>query len=264
MNYSWVVYLLVSIGAIPMAYGSDDEMPTASMQNTHRYTQKQCGVCHADLAKNVNRLKPDSNYICLDCHGDMLQYQSHPIDIFAGIPLPADLPLANGKLGCITCHFAHPPSDRSKNFGPHLLRRPGKGAVFCITCHRLNEKEHQFLENVHGNSSGLIAVNGSLDTYSLQCVTCHDGYLDKGFGRAATGKRFRSNRQFNHSIGVSLDRAAGINPRKFKPAGTLSKRVRFFNGKIGCGTCHNTFSKEKRMLVMSNYQSRLCLECHIK
>ena len=264
MNYSWVVYLLVSIGAIPIAYGSADEMPTASMQNTHRYTQKQCGVCHADLAENVNHLKPDSNSICLGCHGDMLQYQSHPIDVPAGIPLPADLPLVNGRLGCLTCHFAHPLSDRSEKFGLYHLRKPGNGAGFCTACHRLNDKEHQFLENVHGNSSGVIAVNGSLDTYSLQCVTCHDRHLDKGFGRAATGKRFRPDQQFNHPIGLSLDQAAGRNPRKFKPAGTLPKKIRFFNGKIGCGTCHNIFSKEKGMLVTNNHQSRLCLECHIK
>jgi predicted CXXCH cytochrome family protein len=44
----------------------------------------------------------------------------------------------------------------------------------------------------------------------------------------------------------------------------LRKEVKLYEGKIGCGSCHNIYSKEKYMLVISNDSSVLCLECHLK
>ena len=72
------------------------------------------------------------------------------------------------------------------------------------------------------------------------------------------------NALLNHPVGVSLDRVAVKKPREFNLPQTLPKEIRLFNGKIGCGTCHNAFSNEKSMLVMNNYRSRLCLKCHNK
>jgi len=53
-------------------------------------------------------------------------------------------------------------------------------------------------------------------------------------------------------------------PRQFTAPYDLPRELRLYDGKIGCGTCHNAFSKEKSMLVINNRRSRLCLECHIK
>jgi predicted CXXCH cytochrome family protein len=217
-----------------------------------------------DADKDAGRLKPMSNSRCVGCHADLQQSQPHPVDISPNILLPDDMPLVNGKLGCTTCHFFHPFSDKYQNRSGNLLRRPGKGVLFCAACHRVNGKEHVVFENIHRDSYRLSSRNSSLDAYTLQCVECHDRYLDRSFGSGSAGRRSRFSRRSNHPVGVSLAQISAKNPLKFNHPYALPQSIRLFNGKIGCGTCHNAFSKEKSMLVMNNWRSRLCLECHIK
>jgi predicted CXXCH cytochrome family protein len=53
-------------------------------------------------------------------------------------------------------------------------------------------------------------------------------------------------------------------PHRYAPAEALAPEIRLFGGKIGCGTCHNGFSKEKGLLVIANQRSMLCMECHMR
>ena len=46
------------------------------------------------------------------------------------------------------------------------------------------------------------------------------------------------------------------------PPATLGRRIRLFDGKAGCRSCRNLYSVEKKLLVMSNERSGLCLSCH--
>lgn len=265
MRHRWLAFIIISIGLIPKGYGSGGELMQPSLLDPHRFSQTDCEICHVDADNHPANLKPISNSRCVGCHADLKWSQPHPVDIETNRLLPDDLPLVNGRLGCITCHFAHSFSDRYKNRSGNLLRRPGRGALFCAACHReIDGKGHVVYENIHRDSYRLSAIDSSLDTYTLQCVECHDRYLDRSLGFGATGKRSSFNRQSNHPVGVSLVQIAAKNPRKFNHPDALPPNVRLFNGKIGCGTCHNAFSREKFMLVMNNWRSRLCLKCHIK
>jgi predicted CXXCH cytochrome family protein len=108
------------------------------------------------------------------------------------------------------------------------------------------------------------SLNSRLDIYTLQCVECHDKYLDRSFGSYAAGGPNRIFALSSHPVGVSLERIAAKKPRRFNFPHALPREIILFNGKIGCGTCHNAFSKEKSMLVMNNRRSRSCLKCHKK
>ena len=264
MRYWWVAFIIISIGLIPTGYGSTGGLYQTSLIAPHEFSKRECERCHVDADKDAGSLKPMSNSRCVGCHADLKQSQPHPVDISPNMLLPDDMPLVNGKLGCITCHFFHPFSDKYKNRSGNLLRKPGRGVIFCASCHRIDEKEHVVFENIHRDSYRLSARNSSLDAYTLQCVECHDRYLDRSFGSDAAGRRNRFSRRSNHPVGVSLEQISAKNPLEFNHPYTLPQNIRLFNGKIGCGTCHNAFSKEKSMLVMNNWRSRLCLKCHIK
>jgi predicted CXXCH cytochrome family protein len=265
MRHGWVAFIIISIGFIPTGYSSARGVNQTFLTDPHQFSKRDCDKCHVDADKNPGSLKPMSNSRCVGCHADLKWAQPHPVDISTNILLPGDMPLANGKLGCITCHFFHPFSDKYKNRSGNLLRRPGRGSFFCAECHqRTDVKGHAVFENIHRDSYRRSARNSSLDTYTLQCVECHDSYLDRSFGSDAAGKRSSFNRRSNHPVGVSLAQISARNPQKFNHPETLPQNVRLFNGKIGCGTCHNAFSKEKFMLVMNNWRSQLCLKCHIK
>jgi len=265
MRHWWVAFIIISIGLIPTGYGSAGGLYQTALIDPHRFSQRDCEMCHVDADNDPGNLKPMSNSRCVGCHADLQWSQPHPVDIAVNSLLPDDLPLVNGRLGCITCHFAHSFSDKYKNRSGNLLRRPGRGDLFCADCHHgIDAKSHVVYENIHRDSYRLSALDMSLDTYTLQCVECHDRYLDRSFGFETAGKRGGFNSRSNHPVGVSLTQIAAKNPQKFNHPDTLPQNVRLFNGKIGCGTCHNAFSKEKFMLVVNNRRSRLCLRCHIK
>jgi predicted CXXCH cytochrome family protein len=265
MRYGWVAFFLISIGLISITYGSTGELFQSSLKEPHRLSSNECDACHVAAVKDPGSLKPMFNSRCVGCHVDLKQSQPHPVDISPNILLPEDMPLVNGKLGCVTCHFFHPFSDRYKNRSGNLLRRPGRGAVFCVACHRIDEKGHLAFENIHRDSYRRLSVgNSRLDIYTLQCVECHDKYLDRSFGSYAAGGPNRISALSSHPVGVSLERIAAKKPRRFNFPHALPGEIRLFNGKIGCGTCHNAFSKEKSMLVINNWRSRLCLKCHKK
>lgn len=111
----------------------------------------------------------------------------------------------------------------------------------------------------------MTALNSPLDTYTLQCIECHDDKIRMGVNFVVAKKwQHGSSSRLKHAIGMSYVNISSIKPNKFNPPSMLSPEIRLVQDKIGCGTCHNACSNNKEMLVMSNARSRLCLECHIK
>ena len=133
--------------------------------------------------------------------------------------------------------------------------------LFCSACHGFDEKGHILFENSHQGSYQVTDRNGTLDEYTLQCVECHDRHLKNPVG-AGSWRHFSA--RLNHPVGVSYMNVSAKMPGQYNPSVTLPKEIRLFNGKIGCGTCHNIYSKERYKLSMNNVGSRLCMECHIK
>ncbi len=231
---------------------------------THRFADTECVLCHVDVRNDAPRLKPMTSDKCEECHRDRRAALSHPFDIVPEISIPADLPLAEGKLTCSTCHFTHPFSIRNAFMGAYLLRRPGKGAAFCSVCHRIDAKGHILFDNVHQGSFQETNRSQSLDEYTLQCIECHDRHVDRASAALGSGNWLHRATNLNHPVGVLYQQAQNRKPGSFQPQTTLSPEIRLYNGKIGCGTCHNVYSKQKAMLVVGNRGSSLCLQCHVK
>ncbi len=69
--------------------------------------------------------------MCMKCHEDYTAGPSHPVDVEytpgRKVKPFTDLPLPNGKVECVSCHYPHT-SDL-----PGLLRRTGRD--LCLSCH---------------------------------------------------------------------------------------------------------------------------------
>jgi predicted CXXCH cytochrome family protein len=257
MRYGWIVFLLIFIGVVITAY-SLSKAP-------HQFKESECLICHVDVEKSPASLKPMLSSTCDGCHTDTRQKLLHPVDIQPETSVPADMPLEQGRLACITCHFVHSFSIKVQKFTYYLLRRPGKGAPFCSACHRIDVNGHIFFENLHRGSYQVTNQDSLLDRYTLQCIECHDDKINQNTGSLGSGKwQHFSSSKLNHSIGVSYVNISAGKPLDFNHVGALPPAIRLYDGKIGCGTCHNPYSREKSMLVMSNSRSRLCQECHMK
>ena len=107
-----------------------------------------------------------------------------------------------------------------------------------------------------------VVDEGSLiDKLSVQCISCHDSTITKEVAIGMGIWQHSSGRC--HPIGVEyrkayLERGEFVNPSR------LDERIRLFNGKVGCGTCHNKYSREPYKLAINNRGSALCLACHRK
>ena len=107
-------------------------------------------------------------------------------------------------------------------------------------------------------------VTTRIDMISLDCIECHDKYANFEVGTLGAGNWDHFSTAFTHPIGVSYEEESSRRADEYYPASGLSKEIRLFDGKIGCGTCHNIYSKVRKMLVMENRGSKLSQECHIK
>jgi predicted CXXCH cytochrome family protein len=105
----------------------------------------------------------------------------------------------------------------------------------------------------------------NLDPLSLACLDCHESAsaettLGKGVWPHST-----SCIGLPHPIGVDYS-VATMGKADYIPEEKLDKRLRLFDGKIGCCTCHDPYAAEGKTLVIGacgNYKG-LCLACHKK
>ncbi|MDA3786897.1 MAG: hypothetical protein PF503_00135 [Desulfobacula sp.] len=256
MRYARIILYLILVGIAFKVYGS--------FTKVHEFKQDECSICHVNIETDKAVLKSITASVCEKCHTDRRQKLSHPIEVLPEKAIPADMTLVNGRMSCITCHFVHPFSVNNKKFSRYFLRRPGRGMFFCSACHKIDEKGHIVFEKIHTGSFKVTNPEGTLDDYTLQCIECHDRLIDRTSLTGGSGKWKHFSLKLNHPVGISLGSVAAKKPKDFNPPGSLPEEVRLFNGKIGCGTCHNVYSKEKYMLVTDNFKSRLCRQCHNK
>ncbi|MBI4654639.1 MAG: cytochrome c3 family protein [Nitrospirae bacterium] len=259
MKKSFLLLLLLTAAII--AY--------AVFKNPHEFPMNECQFCHIDYEKDPKSLTAPVTNICKNCHAQITLKSSHPADIYPGATtIPPDLPLKNGMIACTTCHNIH--GEYQNVFGEkaYFLRRPYTGREFCISCHKqgISLEPHAGVIDVAHMGSRFKVTNPSepLDPISRECISCHGGIVGKavtfGFGSGVWTHEKPAN---SHPIGVDYEKSRLQRKESMlKPTSLVDKRIIFFDGKIGCGTCHDIYSKEQRSLVMSNKGSKLCTSCH--
>lgn len=255
MSRKWFILFLAFISAGAIAYGLSGQ--------DHNFSEDLCNQCHDDAINNPSSFKPEIADACNKCHPQLEEKKSHPSDTYPTMSIPKDMPLVEGRLNCVTCHYVHPKENIQFFVKNHnYLRRNVKGVFFCLECHTVDKKGHIVLEKVHIGSYKVTDSTVRIDQLSLECIVCHDSHMKADVDSLGAGTWDHFNQKFNHTIGVSYKYFGMRNINKFKPLGSMSREIRLYDGKVGCGTCHNIYSKEKNMLVISNANSNLCIQCH--
>ncbi len=229
----------------------------------HEFASNECVMCHTNVKNDPMSIRSAVTYSCSNCHNKLEDIQSHPTDLYPTLPIPKDMPLMAGKMTCLTCHYAHPKKKQHFMKKHYFLRRAARGPLFCNICHDLSEKGHVISEKLHGGSLKVTDTSVRLDKISLECIECHDTYINEPIDIGA-GRWDHTGDKLSHPVGVSYRKVSMKKINDYKNPTLLSDGIRLFGGKIGCGTCHNIYSKIPNMLVMDNFGSRLCLECHLK
>lgn len=219
----------------------------------HEISTGDCISCHLDEKNEKNKIKSSIANSCLNCHSKLNIAFCHPIDKYPyqSTLIPDDMPLIEGKLSCLTCHYFHPKDEILKNT---FVRKDAYGMIFCDSCHKNDQREHVDLGMAHIKPYKTESI-GRIDEITALCVQCHY----KQYNRRYSGLLICDSK-LGHIVGVLYDGSR----KGYRSASTLDKNINLFNGKIGCGTCHNIYSRIRNLLTLDTDRSRLCLECHVK
>lgn len=268
-----LVALLILIPRLCLA-----ESPTKD--NPHHF-QAFCGNCHQSVDttdtvenKTVGPLYRDINQACQSgCH-DIESPLSHPVGIKTNGYVPPDMPLDDkGRITCLTCH------DELNNLNtfPTYLRKASSEEL-CTSCHQgtggtARARSHwQFTTKAHlqnnkpESSKEHTETAGSIDIESYTCLSCHDDktVVIPGENETAFEKKLRWKNMSDHPIGMIYETRAYRKSKYYNITLTIDDRIRFFNGRMGCGSCHNLYNNEKNNLALSSDNGVLCRQCHIR
>ncbi|MCP3902440.1 MAG: hypothetical protein GY715_02295 [Planctomycetes bacterium] len=219
----------------------------------------------ADISPGLDRPKGR----CQQCHQVEPDF-SHPVGFVPSRPLPPEFPTPDGRLECVTCHET-PAEWVGQEMTQHgRLRGPRRAPALCHRCHDARSardghaathlaKAHLLWPDDRARDDGADAFGG-FDAESTVCLGCHDGTVaGAGFGPAGGAYHGRG----SHPIDVAYGRQ-GRRPEYdgLRHPTLLDPRVRLFDDRIGCGSCHSPYSDRDSLLVMTNDRSTLCLSCH--
>jgi predicted CXXCH cytochrome family protein len=103
--------------------------------------------------------------------------------------------------------------------------------------------------------------DGVIDPCSLICLSCHDGSnaVETGINATEEGGSGKHSHPLGIDYSIALSRNTGLHPEA-----TIPPEILFPEGKVGCESCHNLYSAVPYFLVISNFNSALCLGCHAK
>lgn len=182
----------------------------------------------------------------------------------------------NGRMTCLTCHVdcgRHALASDDTSTSRSFLRGNAVARQFCERCHRPRERGGRAI--AHGRvfpiahpRAALVASGGSdasvIDGASRICLGCHDGTIgvaaeSLGLERPVPGADLTS-----HPVGVPQPvTSERTGDTWLVPRESVDPRIVLDGeGRLGCLSCHDLYSREAGLLVMSNRESGLCFGCH--
>lgn len=253
--------IFMAIYVLPLRAGS----PTAVAMFVPREAEESKHMAAADCAR---------------CHGVEPRF-SHPTNKTTSFETPEIFPLDEGKVTCTTCHL-----DSTRDHSQARTRKTAMlranaltGTAWCRQCHQgvasTRQAQHpgavarahtpgSFKSNGLTQSLGTIAA-----TYaetSRSCLGCHDGTVARDGFPTAGSNLAAAGGYPGHTVDVMYNNPQSPNrqkqDRKLVAKAALDSRIHLVNDQVACSSCHSMYSSEKKLLVMSNRESKLCLSCH--
>ncbi|MDD5773464.1 MAG: cytochrome c3 family protein [bacterium] len=270
-----------------------ESLATESLKTNPHLKNAFCLTCHTEEpVKGIPNIRFGGNTIetCMRCHRDEFPWRSadfHPINVSADAPgkhKPKNLSLFDGKITCLTCHYADCRVENKKEVkktnkiflrgGPYQYR-----SDICFECH---ERDAYVKYNVHDqiDSRGIIREG--------VCLYCHRNQPDrkvraqkqdfKNLIAPMTDLCVRCHRDKVHPGQKDHIKHASVDMQKRKSVYEIEQNV-FLpvdeKENVTCATCHNPHEKgiipwgagtkgadEPAKLRLVKKDGLLCQVCH--
>ena len=276
---------LIILTAAALAYTAA-VYPTFINYAPHFFSSNDCIDCHFTVPSPGEprpfRFNRPITTLCMRCHAG-LHPLSHVVDVVPSMAMPPGMPLDGlGMMTCATCHDPHRNRiDSHTGERTYYLRVDKVGKEFCLLCHNtpsrpgdarifapgggITHRRSMTLSHGFANLSDT-GRHSTLDPLSKLCVSCHGG------GEENADVQKLGSGVWVHGSGIGLSHPVGVDyynatrrHDKFVPMDRVDQRIKFFDGRVGCCSCHDPYSKGGGQgLVMSDdgsYQP-LCMACH--
>lgn len=252
-----LVFILITVGLVTAIVKNMDDLQAKGKHPANM----ACNDCHLAQGKinrqNAGTLVASQEQLCKGCHPNAIT-ASHPTGIEPRGDIPKMFPLDwKGDMTCSTCHKIH--SSR-----PGLPRANVYGKDLCLSCHEetffARMKDEGMSIMVSGHLDARKPLTGNIDTFSIQCMSCHDSLSDD-LGVRITGNIIRHNSdRGNHPVGMLYENS--ISYGGYRRVAQIPREIVLPNGKVSCISCHHGYSDNHGKLVMTNNGSKLCFSCH--
>ena len=269
---------------------TSDTASSAGRSIDLHHSNQPCQTCHNSSGggsatgasgSSGSQMAVDINKSCTSsgCH-DYNRVLNHPVGVRPVGSVPADMPLDGfSRITCLTCHEQNDPSGFADgtDSGERTLGVP-TGSQSCTACHStmggdLKSRSHwQFSQKAHlgdinpqsgpGNSPQFV---GNIDVESQTCVSCHEDVTVTVPGLNETRQQKINRRQGmkDHPIGMDYVKVVARSGSRFRHIAEGAGRIRLFQGRVGCGSCHSPYARDKSNLLKTKDEGDLCAECHI-
>lgn len=220
-----------------------------------------CAQCHGPavtraLAAAADGGQDPRSRTCRECH--------RGLDRAAGVGAALGFHAAP-TADCVGCHAFHEPGRVRTAAGD--LRRGGTGlpsaaSAHCAACHaagadlgNLSPAHRAAAALYHGDAARLAEQSPS-----EACLNCHAAGTRSAWLHQAGGQMLTFNRHASHPLGIEVVAGSGQDERKLRQ--NLDPRLRLFDGRLECVTCHSLTAATPDLLVPFEQPYDLCLGCH--
>lgn len=231
-----------------------------------------CSNCHepANGSTDIGAVNGDINELCASagCHSYDPE-MTHPMGNTS----------SGETLTCLSCHENEEMKNATADpdFGIERYLQSSEGTETCRSCHikldstysgnqhwQTNMSAH-LLPMIPGANKQTNEIVGIADNESRSCLGCHDEVSANIRGEHEVYKRKRFTQwssSNSHPIGMSYGNVAKVKMNKYNYPLSHNERIRLFDGKMGCGSCHSLYTNQRSYLVQNNRGSALCFQCH--
>jgi len=233
--------------------------------NSGHLEQEACNSCHLSSGnvkvENAHQLISSQELLCKRCHPKALEV-SHPSGFDPKRKISELFPLDwKGELTCSSCHEIHGNS-------PGLMRTNLRGRDYCHSCHdddffaQMPDLGTALIRSGHlASSSSGEAFLDNIDSYSLDCLGCHNDQTDRFFvSVSALGVVNHTGEKANHPIGRDYEKAVRFGG--YRPIAQVPEYILLPEGKVSCVSCHEGYSQKHGKLIELKSGMGLCFHCH--
>jgi len=234
----------------PMIGGAD----ICESETVTGHQEAACSLCHASGRAELSPGSPagGASEACLGCHAEVVAGNRDPLGFHDG---PGSR--------CTRCHRFHDPSRMNTSLGEgELPTRTGVAEDHCAACHAEDAKldilspGHRAAARLyHGGALDLAAM-----TPSEACLSCHSSQgspLPLDLIPADTPS---FNEHASHAYGIVV--MPGAEDPSLRIRNVLDPRIRLFDQRIECASCHRLDSRDEDLLVEFESRYGLCQGCH--